>query len=116
MIRQKHGDVVFGEGDQGLAQVVGEMLLSSKKTIALAESCTGGLVSKLLTDVPGSSAYFTYGWVTYSNQAKIDTLGVSGDLMEKNGAVSAEIAQAIPCDVSTVQRDVDELGLKKTKE
>ena len=61
----------------------------------MAESCTGGLVSKLLTDVPGASRYFTHGWITYSNGAKISELGVPAGLIEKHGAVSEEVAQAM---------------------
>ena len=64
-------------------------------TLASAESCTGGLVAGLITSVPGSSDVFERGFVTYSNAAKIDCLGVDGALLEKFGAVSAEIAAAM---------------------
>src|SRR5207342_1913443 len=72
------GDIVFGEDDQPLGDVLAKMLLSnpSKPTVATAESCTGGLLAKMLTDTPGSSAYFRYGWVTYANDAKTKLLGV----------------------------------------
>ncbi|MHC4145077.1 MAG: CinA family protein, partial [Planctomycetota bacterium] len=60
-----------------------------------AESCTGGLLAKLITDIPGASEYFTQGWVTYSNQAKINELGVAADLIEEYGAVSEQIAEAM---------------------
>ena len=89
------GELVYGTGEQTLAEVVGEQLVRQGKTIAVAESCTGGLVSKLLTDVPGASRYFTHGWITYSNGAKISELGVPAGLIEKHGAVSEEVAQAM---------------------
>ena len=59
-----------------LAEVVGQKLARQRKTIAVAESCTGGYLAKLLTDVPGASRYFTCGWVTYSNEAKRSQLGI----------------------------------------
>jgi nicotinamide-nucleotide amidase len=65
------------------------------KTVALAESCTGGLAAKLLTDVPGASRYFSHGWVTYANEAKIGELGVPCELLEEHGAVSEEVARAM---------------------
>jgi nicotinamide-nucleotide amidase len=82
-------------GEQTLAQVVGEQLAATGKTLAVAESCTGGLVAKMLTDIPGSSQYFTCGWVTYSNEAKIRDLGVPADLLDTYGAVSEQVARAM---------------------
>ncbi len=64
-------------------------------TIATAESCTGGLLAGALTAIPGSSAVFDRGWVTYSNQAKTELLGVSADLITQHGAVSLEVAEAM---------------------
>ena len=89
------GDVVFATEDITLAQAVGAKLTKLKKTVAAAESCTGGLVGKLLTDVPGSSNYFICGWVVYSNTAKITELGVEPEIIEKKGAVSEAVAAAI---------------------
>lgn len=89
------GDLVFGFDEQTLPEVVGRQLAQMKKTIAIAESCTGGLLAKLITDVPGSSAYFTHGWITYSNKAKIEQLGVSPELLQKHGAVSEQVASAL---------------------
>jgi nicotinamide-nucleotide amidase len=63
--------------------------------IATAESCTGGLLSAALTQIPGSSAFFDSGFITYSNESKINLLGVTKDIIEKNGAVSAETARAM---------------------
>jgi nicotinamide-nucleotide amidase len=89
------GDIVFAKEDITLAQAVGARLTELHKTLAVAESCTGGLVGKLLTDVPGSSNYFLCGWVTYSNEAKIRELGIDSELIEKSGAVSREVAAAM---------------------
>ncbi|WP_232629819.1 CinA family protein [Methylobacterium sp. Leaf118] len=68
---------------------------ASNKTIATAESCTGGLVAGLLTAVPGSSAVLERGFVTYSNAAKTDLVGVPADLIAAHGAVSAPVARAM---------------------
>ena len=95
LIRNILGKLVYGTGEQTLAEVVGEKLAEQKKTIAIAESCTGGTLAKLLTDIPGSSGYFTYGWITYSNDAKITELGVPVELIQKQGAVSKEVAEAM---------------------
>ena len=94
-LRSVFGELVYGTADQSLAEAVGEKLAQQGKTIALAESCTGGLVAKLLTDIPGASRYFTHGWVTYSNEAKIAELGVPADLIERYGAVSEQVAQSM---------------------
>ncbi len=94
-LRDKLGELVYGTEEQTLAEVVGKKLSQQKKTIAVAESCTGGCLAKLLTDIPGASGYFTCGWVTYSNRAKTSELGVGADLIEKYGAVSEQVACAM---------------------
>jgi len=94
-LRSVLGELVFGSGDQTLARVVGEELARQGKTLALAESCTGGLLAELVTDIPGASRYFTHGWITYSNDAKTAELGVPDDLIERYGAVSEQVAQAM---------------------
>jgi len=68
------------------------LLISKKKTLAAAESCTGGLFAKLLTDIPGSSAYFSFGVITYSNKSKEALLGIPHGLLLRKGAVSREVA------------------------
>ena len=95
LLRNVLGDLVYGTEGQTLAEVVGLELAGQGKTIALAESCTGGLLAKFLTDASGSSKYFTHGWVTYSNDAKIGELGVPADLIENHGAVSEEVVRAM---------------------
>ncbi len=89
------GDWVYATGDQTLAEVVGSQLVGAGKTIAVAESCTGGLIAKMLTDVPGSSRYFSYGWVTYGNRAKQTELGIDPALITRYGAVSEPVARAM---------------------
>ena len=89
------GKLIYGRADQTLGEVVGEKLARQKKTIAVAESCTGGCLAKLLTDVPGASRYFTYGWITYTQGAKTSELDVKADLIEKHGAVSEQVAEAM---------------------
>jgi nicotinamide-nucleotide amidase len=89
------GDLVYGSGTQTLAEVVGERLAETGGTLAVAESCTGGLIASLITDVPGSSRYFTYGWVTYSNTAKQTELMVPPEMIEEYGAVSDQVARAM---------------------
>lgn len=71
---------------------VGRMLVKSKMTIAIAESCTGGLISNRITNIPGSSKYFLIGIVAYSNRIKENVLGVPAHLLQKYGAVSEEVA------------------------
>jgi len=89
------GDLVYGRDGQTLAQVVGGELARRKKTLSLAESCTGGLIAKLITDIPGASEYLTCGWVTYANEAKIIQLGVDRKLIERYGAVSEQVGRAM---------------------
>jgi len=75
-----------------LAEQLGRLLKANGKTIATAESCTGGWIAQTITEVPGSSAWFDRGFVTYSNAAKVQMLGVSPQTLEQYGAVSAETA------------------------
>ena len=84
--------------DKKIATLAGEVaavLTEQKLTLAVAESCTGGGLCQALTDIPGSSAWFDRGFITYSNQAKIEMLGVSSTLLEQYGAVSFEAARAM---------------------
>lgn len=94
-VRTRLGDVVYGEGDETLATAVGRMLIARGLTISTAESCTGGMIAKRLTDIPGSSAYFRQGFVTYSNESKTALLGVPAELIAAKGAVSREVAEAM---------------------
>jgi nicotinamide-nucleotide amidase len=89
------GDAVFTTDNRLLPHVVGDMLRERRLTIAAAESCTGGLLMQRLTDVPGSSAYVKGGVVAYSNEIKIDLLGVDESLLRAHGAVSEPVAAAM---------------------
>ncbi len=89
------GESVFTQGTAGLEEVLVELLTKAKQTLAFAESCTGGLLANRITDVPGASEVFLGGYVTYSNGAKTDALNVPPDLIAREGAVSAEVAQAM---------------------
>jgi nicotinamide-nucleotide amidase len=94
-IRERLGPLVYGEDQQTLETVVGQMLAERGMTIAVAESCTGGLIAKRITDNPGSSAYFAGGVVAYSNAAKSALLGVSAAALEEHGAVSDPVVRAM---------------------
>jgi nicotinamide-nucleotide amidase len=75
-----------------LAQEIVAVNVASGRTIAVAESCTGGLLAAAITEIPGSSAVFKYGYITYADEAKMETLGVPLDLLETFGAVSIAVA------------------------
>ncbi len=92
-IVDKLGIAVFALDGETMEEVVGKMLSERGETVSVAESCTGGLIAYRFTEVSGSSAYFMEGAVTYSNEAKIRSLGVSPDILETYGAVSAETAE-----------------------
>ena len=94
-IRRLLGELVFGSGTQKLADSAGSLLKSRGETVATAESCTGGLIAKMLTDFPGASSYFKQGWVCYSNDAKITQLQVDPEIIERFGAVSEQTAAAM---------------------
>lgn len=89
------GPALFARNGETLEEVVGRMLAERGESVSVAESCTGGLIGMRLTDVAGSSAYFTEGAVTYSNDAKIRTLNVPQEILDDHGAVSTETAKAM---------------------
>jgi nicotinamide-nucleotide amidase len=93
--RERLDEYCFSVGETTLDDVVAELLRNSGLTLAVAESCTGGLIAKRITDITGSSRYFQEGVVTYSNAAKSRLLGVPTDLLAACGAVSAECASAM---------------------
>ncbi len=94
-LRERLGALVFGRNEERLEEVVGRLLLNAKQTIAVAESCTGGLVCHRLTNVPGSSAYLICGEVVYSDEAKESLVGVPRELIAQHGAVSQPVARAL---------------------
>jgi nicotinamide-nucleotide amidase len=94
-VREKLGDSVYGVDGQTMEEVVGALLKQRRLTLAVAESCTGGLISSRITNIAGSSEYFNRGAVTYSNASKTEMLGVSRELIERHGAVSSQVAAAM---------------------
>lgn len=94
-VRVRLGERIYAEGFGSLPESVGALLAERGKTLALAESCTGGLAAELMTRTPGSSRYFLGGVVAYANQAKTTLLGVPAQLIADHGAVSAEVAVAM---------------------
>jgi len=94
-LRRRLGEHVYGVDEETLEAVVGLLLLRRRWTIAIAESCTGGLVSDRITNVPGSSRYLRESIIAYHNQAKEHLLGVRPELLRRHGAVSASVANAM---------------------
>ena len=86
---------VYGYDNDKLEQVIADLLIQNNLTVSTAESCTSGLLASRLTDVPGSSQYFKGGSVCYSNELKINDIGVDKDLIERYGAVSEEVAESL---------------------
>lgn len=86
-------DLIYGEGKILLEEAVGRLLREKDQTLALAESCTGGYLSHLVTSVPGSSAYYIGGVVSYANAVKMEELGIPSDMLELNGAVSRPVVE-----------------------
>jgi nicotinamide-nucleotide amidase len=95
VIRTELRTFIFSTQDETLEAALVKLLTSRRETVATAESCTGGLLANRLTNVDGSSKVFVAGYVTYSNDAKIDVLDVGPQLLEKHGAVSEEVAKAM---------------------
>jgi nicotinamide-nucleotide amidase len=93
------GEYIFGFNDDELEVVIGKMLLERKATIAVAESCTGGYLSHLFTSVPGSSAYFRGGVITYANDIKVNTLNINESTLQTAGAVSEEVVREMAANV-----------------
>jgi nicotinamide-nucleotide amidase len=95
IIRSTLGSSIFSAADETLEEVIVKLLAQRHQTLAVAESCTGGLLANRITNVSGASAVFLAGYVCYANQAKIDMLNVDARLIEKHGAVSEQVACAL---------------------
>jgi len=111
-IRAKVGKYIYGVDDEHLEEVVGKILKERSLTIAVAESCTGGLIADRLTNISGSSVYFERGLITYSNRSKIEMLGVPGEMLSRYGAVSREVSEAMAAGVRHMAGT--DLGLSTT--
>lgn len=101
-VRSLVGRFIYGKDEVPIEYTVARLLIDRGLTLAVAESCTGGLISHRLTNVSGSSAYFERGLITYSNGAKVELLKVSEDIIEQNGAVSIEVARQMAEGVKAV--------------
>lgn len=104
-------DLIFGEDEVRLETVVGRMLKDSKATLSIAESCTGGYVSHLITSVPGSSAYYVGGVVSYANAVKMEELGIPADMLELEGAVSKAVVERMAIGVRSALRTTWSIAL-----
>lgn len=111
-LRDKFSSIIFGYGDDAIKDLVAEKLTDRNLEVAVAESCTGGLISDTLTNVPGSSSYFKGGLVAYSNEIKTEILGVNRRTLEENGAVSKNTAEEMAENIKS-KFDVD-VGLSST--
>jgi nicotinamide-nucleotide amidase len=94
-LHKRLGPILYGEGNETLERVVGQLLREADCTVAVAESCSGGLIAERITSVPGASEYFAGGVVAYGNAAKVSLLNVSPELLEAEGAVSEPVARAM---------------------
>jgi nicotinamide-nucleotide amidase len=95
VVRAELGDVIFTASDKALEEVLVDLLRRREETLAIAESCTGGLLGNRITNVPGSSAVLLAGYICYANEAKIDILGIDPKLIEEHGAVTEEVARTM---------------------
>ncbi|MFZ0244431.1 competence/damage-inducible protein A [Candidatus Binatus sp.] len=98
-VREKISQFVYAEGDTSMEEVVGRLFVEKKFTLAVAESCTGGLIGHRITNVPGCSKYFKSDLVTYSNDVKCGVLGVSEETLKAHGAVSEECVREMAAGV-----------------
>ncbi len=111
-IRSLVGRYVYGKNNDSLEEVIAKLLVDRGLKLSVAESCTGGLISNRLTNIPGSSAFFERGLITYSNGAKVEHLNVSEDAIAEFGAVSLQVAQQMAEGIRAVSGT--DLGLAVT--
>ena len=104
-------EFVYGYDDDSIEEVLKDILIKENKTVSLAESCTGGLISKILTDVPGSSSYINLNVVTYSNEAKMKMLNVKKETLENFGAVSEQTASEMAAGIKNLSGSDFGLGI-----
>jgi nicotinamide-nucleotide amidase len=111
-IRSKAGKYIYAVDEEELEEVIGKLLQERRLTLAVAESCTGGLIADRITNIPGSSQYFERSYVTYSNASKLADLGVPSSLLLHRGAVSREVAESMAACVRT--KSNSDIGLSTT--
>ncbi len=110
MIKKVLRENIFSEGES-LEEIVGRVLRERSETLSVAESCTGGLLSSKITDIPGSSDYFERGFIVYSNTSKVENLGIPEDLIAKEGAVSQQIAKLMAKRAREISRTTYGIGI-----
>ena len=111
-LRGKVEKFIYATGDMELEDAIGRLLNERKLTIAIAESCTGGLIADRMTNVSGCSDYFERGIITYSNKSKMDELGVPSELISQHGAVSREVAETMALGIRT--KSNTDIGISTT--
>lgn len=111
-IKAKVQKYIYGADEEELEDAVGKILTERKLTLAIAESCTGGLIADKITDVSGSSNYFERGVITYSNQSKVELSEVPEELIKQHGAVSKEVAEAMASGVRRIAKT--DIGISTT--
>ena len=111
-IRSKVGRYIYGKNDESLESVIAKLLIERGLKIAVAESCTGGLINSRLTNISGSSQFLERGIVAYSNAAKVELLHVNEDTIQKNGAVSLEVARQLAEGIKAISGS--DIGLSAT--
>jgi nicotinamide-nucleotide amidase len=111
VIREKLQGRVFATDQETLEEIVGKLLRSNRATLSVAESCTGGLITHRLTNIPGSSDYFDRGLVVYSNKAKVELLQIPEELLATAGAVSAPVAEKMAESVHQISQSTLGLGV-----
>src|SRR5437899_6603235 len=110
VVRSELGDLIFTADDETLEEVLVKLLIKKKQTLAIAESCTGGLLANRITNVAGASAVLLAGYVCYANEAKIDILGIDPKLIEEHGAVSERVARTMADGARKRARSTYEIG------
>jgi len=110
-IKSRLGNYIFGYDDEKLEEVTGKLLLKKKKTLSIAESCTGGLLANRITDIPGSSRFFLMGVTAYSNASKNKVLNISLDKIKKHGAVSKQVARVMAKNVRSLTKSDIGIGI-----
>ena len=110
-IKSRLGYYIFGYDNEKLEQVIGKLLLKKKKTLSIAESCTGGLLADRITDIPGSTKYFQIGVVAYSNESKNKVLNIPIETIKEHGAVSRQVASLMAKNVRLLGRSDIGIGI-----
>ena len=110
-VKSRLGNYIFGYDNEKLEEIAGKLLLKKKKTLSIAESCTGGLLANRITDISGSTKYFRMGVVTYSNELKNKVLNIPIETIKKHGAVSRQVASLMAKNVRKLSNSSIGIGI-----